>query len=312
MKESLNKIGHIILKIFIIITSPIWFFWKLLFVRKPENKFKNVSTSKKVFRLVRAPITLPLKFICFAFIISIELLIIYKVRYSPLTYHFTRNSVYNYYVKETNTVEELLGITPVYAANIDNHREEFKKAFAYIDEWDLNAKNKMYVILDSDFIKYALKEIDSRNVSYILNRFNTDAEFRARVSRSCKNVNNFMHRFIRELGEYIDLSIFNFLFESVANLTSLNLDYRQVLDILGTAYKLAFNSSDYNGKETYTPEYCLDMAMDFIEVYSDGKSLKETLDYLDLKYDLYDDGSEFDSDLNFSDSVSTESYVTAN
>ncbi len=284
MQDTLKNVGHILLKILIIITFPIWFFWKILFVRKPEKKFKNVSMSKKVFRIVRAPITLPLKFICFMFIISLEIVVVYKVRYSFATYPLTRMAVYNYYTKGVNKIDSLMGIEPVYAVDINDHKEEFKKAFSFIDKWDLNSKNKMYVVLDAEVTKLSFKFIDDKTTSYILNKFNTDEVFREDIHNIAKNINSLIKRFIREYPEQVPFDDFDFIINSVASVGSLSVDYRQVLDVAGPILKWIIKEYNVEITETEIPEDALNMMIDAMTVYSKGKSIKETYDYLNEIY----------------------------
>ena len=284
MQNTLKKIGHVLLKIFIIITSPIWFFWKILFVRKPEKKFKNVSMPKKVFRIVRAPITLPLKFICFMFIISLEIVVIYKVRYSYVTYPLTRSAVYNYYTKGVTKIDSLMGIKPVYAVDINDHKEEFKKAFSYIDKWDLDSKNKMYVALDAEVTKLSFKFIDDKTTSYILNKFNTDEVFRENMHNIVKNINSLIRRFIREYPEQVPFDDFDFIINSVASVGSLSVDYRQVLDIAGSILKFMIKEYNVEITEMEIPEEDINIMIDAATTYSKGKSIKETYDYLNEKY----------------------------
>lgn len=92
-----------------------------------------MSTSKKIFRILRSSITKPLKLLIFFVIVGIEIVCLYKIRYSPLTYTFTRMSIHNYYLKgETNT--KLIGIPRVNAASINEYADEIKIAFEYIDK----------------------------------------------------------------------------------------------------------------------------------------------------------------------------------
>ena len=260
MQDTLKKVGRILLKILIIITFPIWFFWKILFVRKPEKKFKNVSMPKKIFRIVRAPITLPLKFICFMFIISLEIVVVYKVRYSFATYPLTRMAVYNYYTKGVNKIDSLMGIEPVYAVD------------------------KMYVVLDAEVTKLSFKFIDDKTTSYILNKFNTDEVFREDIHNIAKNINSLIRRFIREYSEQVPFDDFDFIINSVTSVGSLSVDYRQVLDVAGPILKWIIKEYNVEITETEIPEEALNMMIDAMTVYSKGKSIKETYDYLNEKY----------------------------
>ena len=209
LEKSSNKVLKVIKMILLIITAPIWFPWKVLFVRKESKKFKNVSTPKKVFRILRSPITKPLKFMIFLTIIGIELVLVYKVRYSPVTYTFTRASVHNYYLKGDTSKNKLMGIPSVKAVDVNDYYDELKIAFNYIDKWDLDSKNKMYVVLDADITKIGFKYMDRKSVEHVLNRFNTDEQFREDIKYIAKNVNKIISRadiidFLWDNGVYAD------------------------------------------------------------------------------------------------------------
>ena len=77
-KKSIT-IGYVIKIIFLVITSPIWLPWRLLFVRRKGRKFNEVNTVTKVFRILRSPITKPLKFALFIFILVVEISLINKI-----------------------------------------------------------------------------------------------------------------------------------------------------------------------------------------------------------------------------------------
>lgn len=64
-----NKVWQKIKPIFLFVTFPIWYPWKLLFIKKEGNKFKDVDSQTKIFRIIRAPITKSLKLVCYIFII---------------------------------------------------------------------------------------------------------------------------------------------------------------------------------------------------------------------------------------------------
>ena len=282
--EKFQKVINILKKIAIIITSPIWFPWKVLFIRKPEKKFNKVSNPIKVFRIVRSPITIPLKFICFMCIISLEVLVVYKARYSVVTYPVTRASVYNYYVKNTTNTKKLLGITTVNACEIKNHNNEFKLAFSYIDDWDLSSKNKMYVTLDSKALKYVFNHIDDDTVSYLLNKFNTNADFRDDIHNIAKNINKLLQRLIKEIPEEVPYDEIQPIMAPFATISSYSVDYRQVLDILGTL--INWVESNYGSVEEnldLSPEN-LDMVIELIVMYSEGNSITDSYNYINEKY----------------------------
>ncbi|MCH5166535.1 MAG: hypothetical protein J1F35_01455 [Erysipelotrichales bacterium] len=228
---------YIIKLILLIITSPIWFPWKVLFVRRPGKKFKDVSIPKKIFRILRAPITKTIKFALFLFIIAIEISLLYKVRYSPVTYTITRSSVHNYYLQGESS-KQLLGLVDnVYASNLNLHYDEFKEAFDNIDTWSLGTKNKMYVILDADVTKIMVKYIGDSYVSYILTEFNTNESFRNDIEYIVKNINKILTRFVRELPEALPYEDLDVITKPLASAGSVTVDYKVALDALGTIVK---------------------------------------------------------------------------
>lgn len=264
-----EKVWNVIKKILLIITSPIWFPWKVLFVRKEGRKFNQVDANTKMFRILRSPITKTLKFIVFLGIIFLEILIVHKVRYSSITYPFTKNAVMNYYLDEKMLEADGLD---------GSYKEEFETAFGYIDEWGLDEKNKMNVILNSDFFKDSLKYTDNEAISYILNKFNTDSVFRENVRIFVKNINGTITRFINEIPEKDFAELKDFL-GPIINVSSWAIDYAGVLDIGGAVFNWA--------QEKYSiPEKSLKINAQDIEKgiktgmdFGNGSSLQTVLDY---------------------------------
>lgn len=280
----MNRVWNVIKKILIIITSPIWYPWKLLFVRSEEKKFKNVSTKTKVFRIIRGFITKPAKFAVYVFIISLEVLLIYKLRYSPVTYHFTRNRVHSYYLQKESLADNILGVVKMKASNIENHNEEIKTAFSYIDNWSLDEKNKMYVLLDAKITKLAFKYTDDESISYVLNKFNTNEKFRDDIKYAAKNVNNILSRAIREFPSaypYDEINMFNPVF----TLGSYAVDYREVLDALGLISDTVLGSSEYEiTEEAKFRAEDIDLFTEMIIDFNNGMSIKEAYDKANKKY----------------------------
>ncbi len=284
MKDYWLKIVNFLKKVLIIITMPIWWVWKILFVRKPEKKFKNMPLKIKVFRIIRGFITKPLKFGLFLTIIGLEILVVYKVRFSVLTYPLTRSSVHTFYLKKANTTEKLLGIQPVLAADFNNHKEDFKTAFSYIDKWELDAKNKMYVILDSEVMKLAFIYGSEETVSYFLNRFNNDSVFREDFKLAVLNINKNLARLIKEFPEVANFTEFDAIFSYAAEISSYAVDYATILNIVGPfcrmglkQYKVPVNSLEF-------PEKQLDILIESVTLFSKGMPLAETRDYINEKY----------------------------
>lgn len=284
-----NKVFNIFRMIFLIITAPVWFPWKVLFVRKESKKFKNVSTPKKVFRILRSPITKPIKLMLFLMIIGIEILVVYKARYSPVTYTFTRMSVHNYYLKEDSRSSKLMGLTNVNAAEVSDFHDELKEAFDYIDKWDLDSKNKMYVVLDADITKIGFKYMDNRSIEHVLNRFNTDATFREDIRYIAKNVNKIISRAIKEFPEAVPYAHdFDMILVPATKAASAGVDYRAILDIFGVAAKQVLNDSSYEVNENYEADdediAMIDASMDMIIRFSKGASIKEAYDFINKNY----------------------------
>ncbi len=266
-EKEKRKLSDIVYKIFLVITSPIWFPWKVLFVRKPGDKFKDVSTEEKIFRLVRSPITKPLKLLVFLFILFVEVMIFYKVRFSVATYPITRNSVHNYYLTPNAIVEE----NP-------EQKDNLSVAFDYIDEWDLDSKNKMYVIFDAEIVKWAFRYGSYDTTDYILSRFDTDAAFRDDIHYIVANIDSIFSRALKELPNELSHDEFDFILDPLANLGSTITDYRAVLDALApvgnTAVQKYNLKSHSHGFSTRDIEKTISMIIDF----SKGTSLKEALD----------------------------------
>lgn len=307
-----NKILKVLRIIFLVITAPVWVPWKLLFVRRKNRKFKDMSMPIKVFRVLRSPITLPLKFCIFIIIIGIELFIGYKIRFSPVTYPITRASVHSYYLKKQN--KKFDGLMNVYASELNNHYDEFKTAFEYIDKWDLDSKNKMYVVLDADITKFVFKYIDDKTVSYYLNRFNNEPKLRDDVQVIARDVNKILNRAVKEFPESVPYEEFK-IFTGPASAISGMVDYRQILDILWAGTSAMINTGMVEINDSYVVSddelEMYDIGIDMIIYYSKGHSIVESYDYINEKYkDLYEDKSTIQD--NIITSKSHEESTTGN
>lgn len=280
-----NKVWHIVKLIFFIITAPVWFPWKVLFVRRKNRKFKDMSTPIKVFRVLRSPITLPLKFCIFMLIIGIEIFIGYKIRFSPVTYPLTRASVYSHYLQKSNN--KLDGAMGVSACELNTHYEEFKTAFSYIDKWDIDSKNKMYVVLDADITKFVFEYIDDASVSYILNRFNTEPELRDDIKMISKDVNKILNRGIKEFPEMVPYDDFDIFLEPASSIGGM-VDYRQALDIIWAGVSTMINTNMVEIDNSYTATEIdfesYDLCIDSLVYYSKGHTIVETYNYINEKY----------------------------
>lgn len=262
-----NKILAVLKKVLLIITSPIWFPWKLLFVRKPGQKFSEVSDKEKTFRLLRSPITKPLKLLVYLFIILVEVLVVYKVRFSPLTFPLTRNSVRDHYLTPNELIEE----HPITA-------DELTTAFEYIDTWDLDTKNKMYVIFDASIVKWAFRYASYDTTTYILHKFNTDEVFRNDIHYIVENINSIFSRAIRELPSELSADEFDFILNPLATIGSTVTDYRAVLDLTGPMGTTATEKYNLREHGTNFAPTDINKTLAMIIDFSKGTSLSAALD----------------------------------
>lgn len=269
MEEILQKIWRVIKIILLVITAPIWGPWKLLFFRKEGRKFSEVDSKTQTLRLVRSPITKPLKFVLFLAIIFLEVLIVHKVRYSVLTYPLTKNAVVNYYLNENRV--ELEGID-------DNYKESFQTAFDYIDEWSLDEKNKMNVILDSDVVKDSLKYATNETISYALNKFNNDEAFRENVRLVVKNINSTITRFINEIPRD-DFDRLNNFLKPIISVGSWAIDYAGALDIGGAVFNWSIGEYNIKEKSLNAKPEDIEKSIKTMVDYSNGASLNTVRNY---------------------------------
>lgn len=265
-----EKIWNVIKIVLLVITSPVWFPWKVLFVRKEGNKYKDVDDRTKMLRLLRSPITKTLKFALFLFIILLEVLIVHKIRYSPITYPLTKNSVRNYYLNENRI--EIEGVDGT------NYKTDFEIMLDYVDTWDLDEKNKMHVILDSDLVKLSIKHTDNDTVYYILNKFNTDATFREDVRKFVKNINSMVTRFINEIPEN-DMTRLNNFLGPIISVSSWAIDYAGALDIGGAVFNWAVDKYNIGEKSLHANVADIEKALKTGIDFSNGASLNAVTNY---------------------------------
>lgn len=256
-----KTIVKIIKKIFIIITSVVWFPWKVLFIKKEGNRLKDIDGAKKVFRIVRAPFTKTLKFLIFLAIIGLEILIVYKIRYSILSYPLTKSSVENYYLSNEKMNEE--------------EKESLREMFSHVDDWDLDSKNKAYVIFDTKLIKTGFQQIDSATRDLFIDKFNDDEDFREDVHYLTKNVDHILSRAIKELPKSIDDDSLNAVIAPLTNVGASAIDYRAALDILGTVSDTLMKDGTISDIDIELDEKELDSTMDMLIKYAQGMSLEE-------------------------------------
>lgn len=233
----MSKLKQVLKKIFIIITSPIWFPWKILFFRKEGHKFQEVDDKTKAFRIIRSPLTKPIKLLIFFFILSLEITCVYKVRYSVITYPLTRLFVHNYYIDNETSSEKLLGIKNVNARGLDSYKEDLEIAFNYIDNWDLNSKNKMYAVFNSEFMKVFFENAQPNVINHLITRFNNEENYREGIHKLVKNINKLLPQTAKELTAGGNSEIA----EAIGSLTSVSLyaiDFNVLLDILGLYARL--------------------------------------------------------------------------
>lgn len=269
VKGILYKIWKIIMKILMVITAPIWFPWKVLFVRKKGNKFNDVDSNTKMWRLLRSPVTKTLKFCVFLFIILLEIIIVHKIRYSPITYPFTRNAVMNYYLNENKM--EVDGA-------IENYQDEFQILLSYVEIWDLDEKNKMHNILNSDLVKLSLKYTDDATISYILNKFNNDEVFRGNVRIFIKDINSTITRFLKEIPE-ADFKRLNTFLGPIITVSSWAIDYAGALEIGGAVFKWEVEENNISEKSLKVSAHNIELAIKTGFDYHDGASLETVKSY---------------------------------
>lgn len=268
-----NKIWKVIKKILLIITSPIWYPWKLLFVRKEDNKFKNVDKKTKIFRIVRGFITKPLKFAVYLLIIALEITLVYKLRYSVLGYPLTKSKVRNYYASENAVDYQANEGMPVF--HVSKHKDEFSKAFDIIDDWSLSEKNNMYVVLDSELVKIGFSYLPDENLSYILEKFNTDEEFREDMKYISNNINSILTSSIKDIKDDIDSDLTSAI-DPIVNAGSYALGTRQMLDIAGTVGKKLLNGNDKKIDTASVSD--VDNVIKLLDYIASGDSLKTAYD----------------------------------
>lgn len=257
-----SKIWKVIRLILLIITSPIWFPWKILFVRRPGHKYHEVSPKVRAFRLLRSPITKPLKFILYIAIIGLEVLLVYKARYSTLALPFTKSSVHNYYMNNQVLSED--------------KQDDLKKVFNTIDSWDKTSKNNMYVIFDSEIVKMGFEHTDEASKAEIIDKFNNDENFREDLHEIAKNIDKTVSRGIKEFSSLADDETVEAVLKPITTVGSV-VDYRQVLDATAVAVK---TSGQDLGTFSIDSEELVESVSLFAE-FSRGKSLKEVTGYQD-------------------------------
>lgn len=255
--DFIGKVLKVLKKIFIIITSPVWFFWKVLFIRKPDKKFSVVDNKTRLFRVVTNFLLIPLKFCIFLLIIVLEVVLVYKVRYSFITYPMTRGSVHGYYLKK-----------------IENSTK-FEEAFNTIDDWNLSERNKMYVILDSDISKKFFNHANEKIVNHVLDRFNSDEKFREDIKYNTKNINKTISRFVREYKDVLENPQLESIVGPIANVSSYAVDYTVVLDVLDKISDLLISTDELESDNFDTDD--IDVFFDAITDFSKGKSVNEII-----------------------------------
>ncbi len=256
-----TRIGNFLKKLFLIITSPIWFPWKVLFIKKPGNKFADITGTKKLFRALRAPITKTLKFIVYVCIITLEILVVYKIRYSILTYPITKKSVQNYYLNSEDKPEE--------------YKESLKRAFDHIDDWDLAAKNKMYVIFDSDIVKDAFLYTSDDTLQYVVEKFNDDETFREDLEYTATNIEQIAARAIKEIPDSLEIEEINVALKPIANVGSVAVDYRAALDVLGAFGDFILIEEDMKAGGIDMTDEEIDRSLEMFTNFARGMSLEE-------------------------------------
>lgn len=271
MKENafLNHVWKILKTILLILTAPVWVPWKVLFVRPEGEKFKDVDDKTKMWRLTRSFFTKILKFAIFLLVILLEILLVHKVRYSVVTYPLTKNAVRQFYLNE-NKLEDI-GVE-------EDKLSDFEIMLGFIDTWDLDEKNKMHVILNSDLVKYAIKYSDNETVFYVIHKFNEDVVFRENVRKLIKNVNTTITRFINEIPENDFARLNNFL-GPIITVSSWAIDYAGVLNIGGAVFNWAVTKYNIEEKSLHANAFDIEKAIKSVFDYSNGASLNTVTNY---------------------------------
>lgn len=246
MAEKIKKICLNVLKW---VTSPIWFPWKVLFVRKPEKKFKVVDRKTQIFRLVRSPITKPLKFIVFLLVMVLEVSSVYKAK-NFLGAPFIRSNVHNYYMNEL--------LDDMDESKRNEFASKYDDMFQKVDEMSVQAKNNFYAIMDSDVFKAVLSSAKPEVTEYVLDKFNEDEKTRDIIEYNVKNMNTIIPKYINEflsdtecvpknsdLGDDIARPVDGNceeitstpLYATILSLSSRTIDTNMLLDLAGTVMK---------------------------------------------------------------------------
>lgn len=263
-RSILNKVWKVVKVILLGITSPIWFPWKVLFVRKKGRKYSEVPTNVKIFRILRSPFTKTLKFCVYLLIIGVEIIAIYKVSNSFVSYPIKKRNVQSYYLD--------------YASQNSN-KEEFETSFLYIDDWSFKAKENIYTFFDSKIVKKIFENANEDTVNHFLNRFNNDKEFRDNVESLVANSNALVSRTVKEYKDKIDAGSFQSTANMIVNTTSYVVDFNMLFDVMDTFLDYIPESSL---NELYLIEpNMVDTFFDACFNYNNGQSLEEAFRVID-------------------------------
>ncbi len=255
----MEKLKNVFRIIFLVITAPIWFWWKLLFVRKPEKKFDQMPLKVKTFRIMRSFITKPLKFLLFIVIIGLEILIVYKIRYSIVTYPVTKNNVKEYY-QEKN--------------------EKFMPMIEKIDTWDLDTKNKMYVIMDSDATKTLFEYMDEDSENELINKFNTDETFQENTKYVASNLNSILSKGMQDVSkEKLENTDYEFLIPLLQT-SSYTSDYALLLNSVGKIENWMLESDNVSKNSLEVSADDVEKLISALVSYDKGASFKEVSNLL--------------------------------
>ncbi len=259
MNEILSTIKKILKIAFLTITIPFWGPWKLLYGFKKKQK---ESYALK-------PLVNTLKFFVFLIIIVLEFFAFHKVLYSPLTYPITRNSVRSYYLNGSKL--ELEGIDK-------DKVDDFDKMLSYIDTWELDEKNKMNVILNSNLMKDVLKYTDNTTIYYIIDKFNNEESFRNDLKTFIKNIDKNLSRFIKEIPDK-DMERLNTFLNPIIAVSSWAIDYAGALNIGGAVFDWAVDKYSIREKSLSVSGTDLEKGIKTGKDFDKGASLKTVTDY---------------------------------
>lgn len=257
-KMNENIVIKVLKIILIVLIFPIWLPWKLLFGRKSSESPKT----RKIFLNI-------VKSFAFILILLVEVFLAHKIRYSPLTYGFTNASVRDYYLNENRLVLDGMD---------EDIKDSFEKALSYIDTWDMDERNKMNVILDSNLVKNFLKYTDNKTIDYILNKFNNDSNFREDFRDFIKNIDKNLSRFFKEIPEE-DMDRLNSFIAPIVSVASWAIDYAGALNIGNSVFEWEVSKHNVGEKSLSASKNDIEKSIRTGLDFNQGASLETVVGY---------------------------------